>query len=237
MSFQAFPVWLWATFAFMSAQSVLLVAATLPELKSCLPSAEDGFRADASPGVDTLVTGVGCTATAFHVGRVLSTDRHRLAIHIGLAGSFDPALPPGTVAEVVSDGFGDLGADDHGRFLSVFDLHLADPNGFPFQGGLLCPAYAGKDAPWPCVSATTVQTAHGEAEQIRRFVERQHVALESMEGAAFFYACMLSGVPCRQFRAVSNWVEPRRREDWKIPEALDALGNFFAVNRERILRT
>jgi futalosine hydrolase len=228
---------LWATFAGMSAQDVLLVAATLPELKSCLSSAEDGYRPNAGPGIDTLVTGVGCTATAYHVGRILSTNRYRLAIHLGLAGSFDPALPPGTVAEVVSDGFGDLGADDHGRFLSVFDLHLADPDGFPFQAGLLCPAYAGKDASWPCVSATTVQTAHGEAEQIRRFAERQQVALESMEGAAFFYACMLSGVPCRQFRAVSNWVEPRRRENWKILEALDALGRFVAENRELIFRT
>ncbi|MFM9055622.1 MAG: futalosine hydrolase [Bacteroidota bacterium] len=221
----------------MSAHDVLLVAATVPELRSCIPAAEDGFRPGAVPGIDTLVTGVGCTSTAFQLGRILSTHRYRLAIHIGLAGSFDPNLPPGTVAEVVSDGFDDLGADDHGRFLSVFELNLADPDGFPFQGGRLCPAYAGKDASWPCVSATTVQTAHGEAEQISRFVVRVQVALESMEGAAFVYACMLSGVPCRQIRAVSNRVEPRRRDDWKIPEALDALGRFVTTNRVLLFRT
>ncbi|MFM9055180.1 MAG: hypothetical protein ACKOQY_00605, partial [Bacteroidota bacterium] len=80
----------------MSAHDVLLVAATVPELRSCIPAAEDGFRPGAAPGIDTLVTGVGCTATAFQLGRILSTHRYRLAIHVGLAGSFDPNLPPGT---------------------------------------------------------------------------------------------------------------------------------------------
>jgi futalosine hydrolase len=220
----------------MSAQRILLVAATVPELQACTShEVKQGFVRELEPGIDSLVTGVGCTATAFQLGRVLATGHYRLAINLGVAGSFDPDFPPGTVAEVVSDEFGDLGADDKGTFLSLFDLNLSDPNQFPFREGRLSPEQVQSTVAWPCVHASTVQTTHGEAEQIRRFKARSKVSFESMEGAAFFYACMLSGVPCRQFRAVSNRVTPRDREAWKIPEALEALGVFFRTHRAQIL--
>ena len=45
-----------------------------------------------------------------------------------------------------------------------------------------------------------------------------------MEGAAFMYACLMHDVPFAQIRAVSNVVERRNREAWKIREAIDALG-------------
>ena len=44
-----------------------------------------------------------------------------------------------------------------------------------------------------------------------------------MEGAAFMYACLMHDVPFAQVRAVSNAVEPRDRERWRIQEALAAL--------------
>jgi futalosine hydrolase len=45
-----------------------------------------------------------------------------------------------------------------------------------------------------------------------------------MEGAAFMYSCLVAGVPFAQIRAVSNVVERRNRDGWKIDEATDALG-------------
>jgi futalosine hydrolase len=41
-----------------------------------------------------------------------------------------------------------------------------------------------------------------------------------MEGAAFMYACLISGVPFAQVRAVSNVVERRNRAAWRIEEAV-----------------
>jgi len=49
-----------------------------------------------------------------------------------------------------------------------------------------------------------------------------------MEGAAFFYACAMAGVPCMQIRAVSNYVEKRNRDAWQIGLAIKNL-NTFAV--------
>jgi futalosine hydrolase len=46
-----------------------------------------------------------------------------------------------------------------------------------------------------------------------------------MEGAAFFYACLQQqGLGFVQIRALSNYVEPRNRAAWQIPQAIEHLG-------------
>ena len=45
-----------------------------------------------------------------------------------------------------------------------------------------------------------------------------------MEGAAFMYACLVHGLPFAQVRAVSNVVERRNRDAWKLTEAIANLG-------------
>ena len=44
-----------------------------------------------------------------------------------------------------------------------------------------------------------------------------------MEGAAFFYACMIDKVPCAQIRAVSNFIEKRNRDNWNMALAIKNL--------------
>ncbi len=58
--------------------------------------------------------------------------------------------------------------------------------------------------------------------------------MESMEGAAVFYAALRFNTPCVQIRAVSNFVEPRNRESWEIGKALTALGIVLADIRSQI---
>jgi futalosine hydrolase len=45
-----------------------------------------------------------------------------------------------------------------------------------------------------------------------------------MEGAAFMYACLIHGLVFAQVRAVSNIVERRNRQAWKIDTSIEALG-------------
>ena len=45
-----------------------------------------------------------------------------------------------------------------------------------------------------------------------------------MEGAAFMYACLIHGVAFAQVRAVSNVVERRNRDAWKMTDAIGSLG-------------
>jgi nucleoside phosphorylase len=77
----------------------------------------------------------------------------------------------------------------------------------------------------PAVTGITVNTVHGNVRSIARVVERLAPDVESMEGAAFMYACLVSGVRFVQVRAVSNVVEKRNRGAWRIGEAVAALND------------
>ena len=183
-----------------------------------------------------LTTGVGMVATAAWCTRVLSAASYDLAMNFGVCGSFDPSLPPGTVVHVADDRLAELGAEDGDRFLTVHDLGLLDANEFPFQHGRLVNAEPPAGAVMrslPVVSGITVSTVHGRERTIAEAVERFHPQVESMEGAAFMYACLIQGVRLAQVRAVSNVVERRNRASWRMAEAIGALGAVAAAILEQ----
>ena len=74
------------------------------------------------------------------------------------------------------------------------------------------------------VTGVTVNTVHGNERTIESVRARCQPDVESMEGAAFMYSCLVAGVPFAQVRAVSNKVERRNRAAWKIDQAIAALG-------------
>jgi futalosine hydrolase len=192
----------------------------------------------AKPGhiVKVLPTGVGMVATATWCTRELMRERYDLALNVGVCGSFRPEFGPGTVVHVVADRMSELGAQDGESFLTIHDLGLLGPNDGLFRNGLLvnpAPPVIPALIELPAVTGITVNTVHGEAAAIDRIVERLQPDVESMEGAAFMYACLAHGVPFAQVRAVSNMVERRNRAAWKLPEAITALGSVTA----RILAT
>ena len=61
---------------------------------------------------------------------------------------------------------------------------------------------------------------HGNERSIAAISERFSPQVESMEGAAFMSACLMHQVPFAQVRAVSNIVERRNRDAWKMAEAI-----------------
>jgi futalosine hydrolase len=187
-----------------------------------------GSSAYRGHAIDVLTTGVGMVATAAWCARILAATHYDMALNFGVCGSFDAVLAPGTVVHVISDTIAELGAEDDDRFLSVHDLQLLGENEFPFEQGRL----ANRTPPdnpvlraLPGVSAITVNMVHGNERSIARVGERFEPQVESMEGAAFMYACRIQGVPFAQVRAVSNVVERRNRDAWKLPEAIRNLAD------------
>ena len=179
-----------------------------------------------SHDVDILTTGVGMTATAAWCARLLERQSYDLAVNLGVCGSFTPECPPGTVVNVVTDCIPELGAEDGDRFLTLQELGLLrpdDPRGGQLVNPFVPPHAA--IATLPRVNGITVNTVHGNEESIARVVERVKPDVESMEGAAFMYACLVSGVRFAQVRSVSNMVEKRNRAAWKLPEAVQALAD------------
>ncbi len=167
----------------------------------------------------SLVTGVGMTNTALHLGKYFGAgNRPDLAINIGLAGSFFKDIRIKQVVNVTSDLFSELGAEDGEEFLPVDELGFGNAVVIPLQ-----PFKNSVIEKLPIVHGITVNTVHGEEKSIERIFERHHPFVESMEGAAFFAACNEFNIPCIQLRAISNYVERRDKSKWDIPGALKNL--------------
>jgi futalosine hydrolase len=176
---------------------------------------------------EILITSVGMVATAFALGKHLATHQYDLVINLGICGSFDRSIAIGDVLEITEDTFSELGAEDDGEFLSIEQMGFGEATFHPTKK--LADLYnLFNTFNLQQATAITVNTVHGNEESINKVARRLNAQLESMEGAAFFYACKQMNVPCLQIRAVSNYVEKRNRDNWQIGLAIKNL-NTFAV--------
>ena len=158
-------------------------------------------------------------ATAFWCSRALTRTAYDLALNVGVCGSFDSAIQPGTVVHLVSDRLAELGAEDGEKFLTLEELRLPGESAFTNTAPPSNPALE----QLPAVTGITVNTSHGNERTIALVIERFKPQVESMEGAAFMSACLIHKVPFAQVRAVSNLVERRDRGSWKMSEAIHNL--------------
>ena len=207
---------------------ILIVAATALEVAPILVRMEPMQTLDARMKTYThgrheihvLVTGVGMVATAAWCSRALARTAYDLALNVGVCGSFDPAIQPGTVVHVVSDRLAELGAEDGETFLTLDELQLPGESAFTNAAPPLNPGLE----QLPAVTGITVNTSHGNERTIALVIDRFKPQVESMEGAAFMSACLIDKLPFAEVRAVSNLVERRNRESWRMGDAIQNLG-------------
>jgi futalosine hydrolase len=195
---------------------ILIVAATQAEIEPLLT------HFGPQKPFDVLITSVGMVATAYAMGRQLGVKKYDVVVNLGIAGSFDRTIALGEVVEIIQDDLSELGAENDTEFISIKNLGFGESVSYPtkqltdFPGSLKLKK----------VNAITVNTVHGNEASIQKIVQALNPQLESMEGAAFFYACRQMDVACLQIRAVSNYVEKRNRDNWKIGLAVKNLNNF-----------
>ena len=203
------------------------IAPTLAHLEQNFARHDEGVFEKKNLRVRVLVTGVGMVATAFRLGHFFAHHQPQLVLNVGIAGALDPQLRIGDVLCVGTERFADLGVEEaDGRFADLFDLGLLGTDAPPFQAGLMHCPQAEQSAFLPSVHGLTVNRVHGAAASIAALRQRYPDAqVESMEGAAFFYACLLVGVPFLQIRSISNFVEPRNRAGWNLPLAIENLNH------------
>ncbi|MEI7896336.1 MAG: futalosine hydrolase [bacterium] len=222
---------------------ILVVAATVFEIRPFLEKLHRVGDQDDCLGqyqyktlhIDVLVPGVGMIPAAYHLGSQLATRKYDLAVNAGIAGTYNPEIRLGTVVNITEDCVPELGAEDRDKFLSIFELGLADPDSPPYTAGKLVnnpdtnTLLAKLDIirNLPRVRAITSNTVRGNSESIERIRRITDADLESMEGAAFFYACMTKKVPCLQIRSVSNLIEERDRSRWNLDLALKNLNSIL----------
>lgn len=192
---------------------LLIVSATHEEISLSIPTLE-------KLNIPYIITGVGMTATAYSLGKELGKYQADLALNVGIAGSFDRSIPLGQIVQVQSDHFYELGAEDGKKFISIEDLG--------FGHSKYSRTFDNYDIHLPSYDGITVNRVHGDDESIQ-MVKKSYpnVQIESMEGAAFFYACQQENMPCTQIRCISNYVERRNRNNWNIPLAIKNLNDWL----------
>lgn len=197
---------------------ILIIAATKTELLplyAYFGLVDENFVS--SKNFDVLISGVGMMATAYALGEKLCLKNYDFIINLGIAGCFDTTQPLGKLFNITKDSFADLGAQDKNTFISLEEMKLGESVYFssnPFEITL------------PSATSITVNTVSGNEETILARTQQWAPLLESMEGAAVFYAAKSHNLSVIQVRSVSNYVTPRDPSTWKIRLAIEKLNEW-----------
>lgn len=177
--------------------------------------------------IQFAITGVGMVATAYNLTKILTTEKYDLAIQAGIAGSISRDINIGEVVVVAEEQFADLGAEDNGEFLNIFQLGLIDKNTMPFTNGTLVNRQIHGNIKLRQVQGITVNTVTGDDSTAQLKAHLYPEAAETMEGAAFHYICLLEHVKHIQLRGISNYVEKRDRKKWNIELAIANVNEYL----------
>ena len=177
--------------------------------------------------IDVLITGIGLTATTYHLSRQLSIKKPSLVIQAGVAGCFDKRIPLGTVVSVKQDTIADQSVVELKQLKTLFDLKLVPANEFPYQQGWLRNPHTEltRSVKLKSVKGISVNEITTSAARVRQYQELFNPVTESMEGAALHYTCLMEAVPFIQLRSLSNYIAERNKKKWNMQESIVNLNN------------
>jgi len=203
---------------------ILIIAATHHEIG---PTANfySGKKNDrAENTIETIVTGVGLVSTTYFLTKYINRARPDIIIQAGIAGCFQLGKN-NTIFAVQRDIISDLGVTENNIFKDIFDLNLAGKNDSPFKDGWLTNPYREllSAGGFEQVNAVSVNESTTDANRTDWYQQKYQPVVESMEGAALHYVCLLEKIPFLQIRAVSNYIGERDKAKWSIKEAIAIL--------------
>ena len=180
------------------------------------------FLRSALPNVDVAVTGVGVPSTIYQLQKILLNNNHALVIQAGICGSFYlDKLPIGASCLVEKDVFADLGIIVNKSFLSINELGFSHKDEANFKDGWLTnESNISHEIDLPKCSAITINTIVENNEQSMLFIKKYAPQIETMEGAALHYVCLLQQVDFLQLRTVSNEVGEQDKSKWNFDLAI-----------------
>ncbi len=214
----------------MDTNPILLVSATRLEIQAIIDNNTLEISDDListsinNQSIEILITGVGIHAMTYSLTRLLSSKSYKFIILAGISGSFSELIPIGSMVNVMSESFSDLGVNSDNGFQTLFDMGLANPNQWPFSNGIMDNYTLINNKVVEnikIVKGSTIQSIQATKENNTAI----NLDVESMEGAAFFYCCMMQKLPFIQIRSISNYVGERDKSRWNIPLAVDNLNN------------
>ena len=200
----------------------LIVAATPIEIEPLLNTFPKGL--DCSIEIDILISGIGLLATTYSLQKQISIKRPDLIIQAGVGGCFDKKIELGSVMAISKDCVADQSVLELEKLKTLFDLQLVPSDQYPYKNGWLENKWKRlKKLGIPVVSAISVNEITTDPKRVQVYKKKLSPVIESMEGAALHYVCLMEQVPFLQLRSVSNYIAERNKKNWKLREAIVSL--------------
>jgi len=181
-----------------------------------------------------LITGAGVPATLLQTSLYFNRfGMPSAALHAGIAGSYHTEIhAAGQVVYIQEDCIADLGVEQkNGEISALHEMDFTDRNTPPLASQKFFPTC--KHSAFQhltSVNSITVNVASGSQTTIDYRRRAFNPDIENMETAAFYMACSFH--QCQNYeaiRSISNFVEPRNKDNWQIEKALMALADVLAV--------
>ncbi|MCF8056636.1 MAG: futalosine hydrolase [Desulfocapsa sp.] len=210
----------------------LVVCATEFELQPLL----DAYPSDRKEWA-TLVTGVGMVETALCLTRFLEQQGERIhgVLNIGVGGAYIHEGKGGAglleICLAVEEIFGDFGLCHPDRIEPLAE-HIVYRSHYLLDSSLLEQAATIFKKNGLSVTRGKFVTVCGVSATASRgtMLVKQYDALcENMEGAAVARVCEAYGLPLLEMRTISNFVEDRDCNRWKLSEACEQAGKAAAI--------
>jgi len=181
-------------------------------------------------------SGIGMLATSYAITKLAIEDKPDLIIQVGIAGTFDMALPLGSVVVINEETIGDLGVEEEGKWKDLFDLKLEKSSYHPFEKRKLPNQWLHQYNLLGLkeVSGITVNEITTNQDRIQKLAKKFNPVIESMEGAALHYVARESNIPFIQIRSISNYIGERDKSKWQMKTAIDNLNQTLLQYIDRL---
>ncbi len=206
-------------------KNILVAAATAKEIGPFIELVRK--KAFPQKNIDILITGIGLTASTYHLTKQFELKKYGLVVQPGVAGSFDLKVGLGEVVAVKQDAIADQSVVELERLKTLFDLNLVPQDQYPHKRGWLVNPHTDilKKTKLRIVKGVSVNQISTSKQMIKFYRDVFDPVTESMEGAALHYVCMMQNVPFLQIRSISNYIGERNKKKWNMMDSVKNLND------------
>ena len=206
-------------------KNILVAAATAKEIDSFISLVRKVYFS--KNNIDILISGIGLTASTYHLIKQLALKKYDLVIQAGVAGSFDLNIPLGAVVAVKQDTIADQSVIELEKLKTLFDLKLVPQDQHPYKKGWLINPNKDvlKKTKLKIVKGISVNQISTSKQMIQFYRDTFDPVTESMEGAALHYVCLMENIPFLQIRSISNYIGERNKKKWDMNQSIYDLNN------------
>ena len=200
----------------------LLVAATAIEISPFLAYYRDTKnQLPDDLQIDILITGIGLTASTYSITKQIQIRRPDIVVQAGIGGCFDKDILLGSVVAIKQEMIGDQVVIEKGKMKTLFDLGLVSKDLFPFsKGWLVNKSKILQKIKLTKVKGITTNEITTSREKIKLYRDMFDPIVESLEGAALHYVCLVEKIQFLQIRSISNYIGERNKKNWKMKDSI-----------------